>query len=236
MVSLPSVPRIGRAQQPDTVLALEGFLQEDDQTSAWTLVVPLSVQAFHIRTFTFALTGHPERWRDLRNLYVTTKGRVSRVGDPDAPHLSLAADDMQEATPPGTVAHTFDRGVGMRSRGTLSVVPDQFAWQDAKGRSTGVNPLVLYTMLNERIGAIEVIRPTDLKFCLRVSNRDHVTTWDTTFVLERMEALRFETQAAAFREGVQLPRFAARQPGHYAVEAGICEDEEFNLTAEFDVQ
>jgi len=235
-MSLLLVPRLGRAQQPDTVLALEGFLQEDDQTSAWTLVVPLSVLAFHIRTFTFALTGHPERWRDLRNLYVTTKGRVSRVGDPDAPHLSLAPDDMREATPPGTVDHSFDRGVGMRSRATLSVVPDEFAWQDAKDRGTGVNPLVLYTMLNERSGAIEIIRPTDLNFCVRVSNRDHVVTWDTTFLLEHTDARRFETQAGAFREGVQLPRFAARQPGHYTVQAGVCEDEEFNLTAEFDVQ
>ena len=233
---LLSVGRLARAQQVDTTLGLEGFLQEDDQTAAWTLVVPVSVAAFHIRTFTFSLAGPAESWRDLRNLYVAVTGRVSRLGDPGAPHLSLLVQDVHEATPPGTVTQTFDRGIGMRSQGTLAVIPDRFHWTDARGHSTGVNPLVLYTLLHERIGAVEVIRPTDLNFCLRVTNADGVVTWDTTFVLARTDARRFETQAAAFREGVQLPLGAARLPGHYTVDAGVCEAPTFNMTAGFDVQ
>ena len=225
-----------QAQQPDSAVSLEGFLQQDEGTSAWTLVVPLSIEAFHVRTFALTLVGKAEHWRDLRNLYVAVRGRVSRTGASEAPALGLAVQEIRETSPPGTNARTVDHGVGMRTRVTLSVIPDHFTWEDARGRPTGVNPLVLYTVLNERIGGIVVMQPTDLNFCVRVARPNGIATWDSTFPMPPTDARRFARESEVLREGIQLPRTAAMKTGHYVVRAGVCEAEPYALTADFDVQ
>jgi hypothetical protein len=234
VVLLLALGPLAASAQADTTLTVEGFLQADDQGGGWTLVVPASITAFHVRTFTLPLAPPAGRWHDLRNFYVAAHGRVSRTADP-TPQLVLAVEDMRETTPPGTVDRVFDGGLGLRSRATLSVVPNRFAWEDAHGRPSGVNPLVLYTMVSERANGVEVIRPAEAEFCVRVFNAQSVPTWDTTFLMERTDARRFEPEGGSFREGVQLPRIAARTPGHYTLLAGVCETATFNLRAAFDV-
>jgi len=51
------------------------------------------------------------------------------------------------------------------------------------------------------------------------------------------DARRFTLQhAGVFRDGVQLPEEAAARPGHYFAHIGICDVDDYDITAEFDVQ
>ena len=221
----------------DTTLTVEGFLQNDEQFNLWTIVVPLPLQVLGVRTFVLPLVGKTDRWSRYRNEYVAARGRVAPVPGGGAPGIGIDVDKMSARLPPRTSHRTVDHGMTLHADVTLSVIPDRFAWRDAAGAATGVNPMALYAITNRRQTPILFMLPTNNFLCISVSDTEHGEHWDSTTKVLNPDARRFAVQRGGiFRDAIRLPADAAPRPGRYIAHVGICDVDDYDITTEFDVQ
>jgi hypothetical protein len=222
----------------DTMVAVQGFLQQDDQVGTWTIVVPLPLEVLGTRTFVLPLVGKPERWSRYVNRYIEARGRITRLPERGHPGIGMEIDKAQEIEPPGTVRTTVDHGVTLHADVTLSAIPNRFRWRDANGNETGVNPLLLYVILNRRDSPILFILPTKDLLCVSVKSvKDDVILWDSTTHAVSPDARRFAVQRAGrFRDAIHLPEAAASRPGRYRASVGICAVDDYDIAVEFEVQ
>ena len=226
------------AQEPvDTALTIQGFLQRDNEVDVWTIVVPLPVQVLGTRTYVMPVVGKPERWGRYVNRYIEASGRVTRLPERGNPGIGMEVEKAKELEPPGTARATVDRGLTLHADITLSVVPNRFAWRDSAGTSTGVNPMLVYTILNRRAAPIFFVLPTRRFLCLTVKSAEGIAVWDTTTLVLSPDARRFTMQRGGlFRDAIHFPEDAATRPGHYFAHVGICDVDDYDITAEFDVR
>ncbi len=226
------------AQEPvDTALTIQGFLQRDNEVDVWTIVVPLPVQVLGTRTYVMPVVGKPERWGRYVNRYIEASGRVTRLPERGNPGIGMEVEKAKELEPPGTARATVDRGLTLHADITLSVVPNRFAWRDSAGTSTGVNPMLVYTILNRRAAPIFFVLPTRRFLCLTVKSAEGIAVWDTTTLVLSPDARRFTMQRGGlFRDAIRFPEDAATRPGHYFAHVGICDVDDYDITAEFDVR
>lgn len=223
-------PRFAPAQQPaDTTTVLQGFLQANGSTG-WVIVPPLAVEALGRRTFVVPLAGEGGRWRKFASRFVEASGHLGRNADT----LVLDAQHMKEVDPARTAHATYDRGVTRHARISLSVIPNRIAWSDSSGRSTGVNPTVLYVIKNERTAPIYIVLSTNDLICLTVQG--NASAWDTTTFAPVPNYHRFVIQhGGEFRQALQLPPDAAPRPGRYMARIGICQLDDYDVSTEFAV-
>jgi hypothetical protein len=220
-----------------TTLTVEGFLQNDHQFDLWTIVLPLPLQTLGVRTFVLPLVGGAGRWSPLRDRYVAAHGRVSHVASGGTPGIAFTVDAMREREPPGIVRVSVDRTTTRHATVTLSVIPNRFGWQDTQGNESGVNPVLLYTITNRRETPIFFVLPSSDFLCVSVRSATDGFGWDSTTHVLNPDARRFAVQrGGGFRDVIQLPHDAATRPGRYRARIGICAVEDFDVTAEFDVQ
>jgi hypothetical protein len=232
---LPAAPPplvVAQAPATDTASTVQGFVQEDPTTGAITIVTPLPVTAFEHSSYVVKLTTRTDKWSRFNGQFVEASGRLGR--DP-AGALLLAADAMKSVDPPGTAHRVYNSGYTVRVKLALSVIPNRFAWlQD--GRSTGVNPTVVYTIRNTRSDPMIIVLQTDDLVCMSVQQAG-ITIWDSTTLAPRPNHRRFVFQHGGdFRELFQLPRRAAPGPGRYTLRIGICQVDDYDMALDFVVQ
>jgi hypothetical protein len=224
-------------QAADTSLTVEGFLQNDEQFDLWTIVAPLPLHALGVQTFVLPLVGKPGRWSRYRNEYVEARGRVARVPEGGTPGIGIDVEHMSARVPPRTSHRTVDHGLTLHADVTLSVVPDRFAWRDEQGGETGVNPIALFTITNRRQTPILFMLPTNNFLCISVGDTKGGGHWDSTTKVLNPDARRFAVQRGGIlRDAIRLPADAAPRPGRYVARVGICDVDDYDITAEFDVQ
>jgi hypothetical protein len=227
-----------RAQQaPDTTLTVEGFLQNDEQVDLWTIVTPLPVQVLGVRTYVLQVVGKADRWSRFRNQYVGARGRVASLPSGGSPGIGIEVETMEARIPRRTARLSVDRGVTFHADVTLSVIPDRFAWRDAQGASTGVNPMLLYTITNHREAPIFFVLPTSAFVCVSLTDSTGGVHWDSTTHVVSPDARRFAVQRGGMlREAINFPEAAAGRRGHYLAHVRICDIGGYDLAAEFDVE
>jgi len=227
-----------RPQQPvDTTVTLQGFLQQDNEVRLWTIVVPLPLEVLGTRTYVVPLAGKPERWSRFLNRYIEASGRVMRLPDGGTPGVGMEVERAKFVDPPGTTRATIDHGMTMQANITLSVVPNRFAWRDSTRSPTGVNPLLLYTILNRRATPIFFVPTANRFLCVTFRSAEGIRIWDTTTSVPSPDARRYTMQGGGlFRGAVHFPEAAASRPGHYYARVGVCDVDDYNITAEFDVR
>jgi len=225
-------------QQPvDTALTIQGFLQRDNEFGQWTIVVPLPLRVLGQQTYVVPVVGKPERWSRYLNRFIEAKGTVTRLPERGNPSIGMEVEDAKELDPPGTARTTVDRGLTLHADVTLSVIPDRFSWKDANGDPTGVNPVFVYSILNRRAAPIYFLLPSNRFLCVTVKTSDGVSVWDTTTVVPSPDARRFTMQRGGrFRDAIHFPQDAAARPGHYFAHVGVCDVDDYDITAEFDVR
>jgi hypothetical protein len=232
-----SAPTTAPQQPVDTALTVQGFLQQDDVVGIWTIVVPLALDVLGTRTYVVPVVGKPERWSRFRNRYIEASGRVTRLPERGNPGIGIEVDKAKSVEPPGTARATVDHGLTLHADITLSVVPHRFAWRDSAGSPTGVNPLFVYTIQNRRAAPIFFLLPTRRFLCLEVKSAEGITLWDSTTLVPSPDARRFTMQRGGlFRDAIHFPQDAASRPGHYFAHVGICDVDDYDITAEFDVR
>lgn len=229
---------LAAAQAVDTTVTVQGFLQEDAQVGVWTIVAPLPVQVLGSRTYVLPVVGKPERWSRFVNRYIQANGRVTRIPERGNPPVGLEIDEAEEVDPPGTRHVTVEHGTSLRADVTLSVIPNRFRWRDANGEETGVNPIVLYTIVNRRSTPIFFFLPNNDLLCVTTRFAgDNVWLWDSTTQVVNPDARRFSLQRAGiFRDQIRLPPDAAPRRGRYEVRVGICAIDDYDVSTEFEIQ
>jgi len=221
----------------DTALTIQGFLQRDNEVGLWTIVVPLPVRVLGAQTYVVPVVGKPERWAKYLNRYIKASGRVTRLPERGNPAIGMEVEEAKELEPPGTARATVDHGMTLHADITLSVVPNRFAWRDSAGSPTGVNPVLVYTILNRRAAPIFFVLPTRRFLCLTVKSAEGTRVWDTTTLVPSPDARRFTMQRGGlFRDAIHFPEDAASRKGHYFAHVGICDVDDYDITAEFDVR
>jgi hypothetical protein len=224
-------------QAADTTLTVEGFLQNDEQFDLWTIVAPLPLQALGVQTFVLPVVGKAGRWSRYRNEYVEARGRVARVPGGGTPGIGIDVENMSARVPPRTTHRTVDHGLTLHADVTLAVIPDRFAWRDAQGGETGVNPIALLTITNRRQAPILFLLRTNDFLCISVTGTQSGFHWDSTTKVMNPDARRFAVQRGGiFRDAIRLPVDAAPRSGRYVARIGICDVDDYDITAEFDVQ
>ncbi len=232
-----NAPLMAAQQSVDTTLTIQGFLQRDNDVGVWTMVVPLPLQVLGTQTYVVPVVGKPERWGKYLNRYIEASGRVTRLPERGTPGIGMEVETAKELEPPGTARATVDHGMTLHADITLSVVPNRFAWRDSAGTPTGVNPMLVYTILNRRAAPIFFVLPTRRFLCLTVKSAEGVAVWDTTTLVASPDARRFTMQRGGlFRDAIHFPEDAASRKGHYFAHVGICDVDDYDITAEFDVR
>ena len=229
---------LASAQAVDTTVTAQGFLQRDDQVGLWTIVVPLPLRALGHRTYVVPVVGNADRWSKFVNHYIEATGRVTSIPERGDPPIGMEIEKAKDVEPPGTGHATVDRGMTLHADVSLSVIPNRFSWRDANGSDTGVNPIVLYSILNRRASPIYFVLPNNNFLCITVkSAKDNIKTWDSTTQVPDPDARRFAVQRAGiFRDQIHLPRDAAPRPGRYVAVVGICAVDDYDVSAEFEIQ
>jgi len=226
-----------RAQAtPDSGVIVHGFLQRDPD-DGWTIVVPQPFEAGGVRTFVLQIQGKPSRWSRFLDRYVEATGRVP-LTPPGAARelLSIVVEEMKEVEPPGTAHKMLDRDLTLHADITLAVIPNRIAWTDRSGRPTGVNPVLLYSVRNQRQAPIAFRLPTNDLLCATVLTDEGVTRWEHTTQARPPDPRRFVvTRGGAYRDAVQLPQDAAPKPGRYVARVGVCQVDGYDVTVEFEV-
>jgi len=226
------------AQGPvDTALTIQGFLQRDNEFGQWTIVVPLPLRVLGTQTYVVPVVGKPERWSRYLNRYIEASGRVTRLPERENPSIGMEVEKAQELDPPGTARATVDKGVTLHADITLSVIPNRFGWKDATGNPTGVNPILVYSIHNRRAAPIYFVLQTNRFLCITVKTHEGIRVWDTTTMVPSPDVRRFTMQRGGrFRDAIHFPEVAASRPGHYYAHVGICDVDDYDITAEFDVR
>lgn len=224
-------------QAVDTALTIQGFLQRDNEFGQWTIVVPLALRVLGQQTYVVPVVGKPERWSRYLNRYIEARGTVTRLPERGNPGIGMEVEDAKELDPPGTARASVDKGMTLHADVTLSVIPDRFSWKDANGEPTGVNPVFIYSILNRRAAPIYFLLPANRFLCVTVKTSDGVRVWDTTTMVPSPDARRFTMQRGGrFRDAIQFSQDAAARPGHYFAHVGVCDVDDYDITAEFDVR
>jgi len=100
-----------------------------------------------------------------------------------------------------------------------------------------VNPVFVYSILNRRARADLLPAPVEPLPGVTVKTSDGVRVWDTTTVVPSPDARRFTMQRGGrFRDAIHFPQDAAARPGHYFARVGVCDVDDYDITAEFDVR
>lgn len=221
----------------DTALTIQGFLQRDNDVGIWTIVVPLPLHVLGTRTYVVPVVGKPERWGRYVNRYIEASGRVTRLPERGNPSIGMEVEQAKELEPPGTARASVDHGLTFHADILLSVVPNRFSWRDSTGNATGVNPTLVYTILNRRSAPIFFVLPSNRFLCVAVKSSEGIRVWDTTTIVPSPDARRFTMQRGGFfRDAIHFPEDAASRPGHYYAHVGICDVDDYDITAEFDVR
>src|SRR5207247_662345 len=64
-----------------------------------------------------------------------------------------------------------------------------------------------------------------------------IDVWDTTTIVPSPDARRFTMQRGGrFRDAIHFPEDAASRRGHYFAHVGVCDVDDYDITAEFDVR
>jgi hypothetical protein len=236
-VLFPTATPAATQQAVDTTLAVQGFLQQDDEFGIWTIVVPLPLQVLGTRTFVLPVVGKGNRWSRYRNRYIEATGQVTRLPERGDPGIGMEIAKAKEIEPPGTARSTVDHGITLHADVSLSVIPNRFRWHDDTGNETGVNPMLLYTIVNRRTAPIFFFLPKDDFLCVTITPAKESAGWDSTTHVKNPDGRRFAVQrAGGFRDAIHFPMDAAPRPGRYLAHVGICAVDDYDVTAEFQVQ
>lgn len=219
----------------DVSITVRGFLRFGGSPPGWILVLPEPVALPGYRTSVLTVTGDPARWTRFRDRYVEVGGRASRP--PGSPTAALALDRVHDAEPAGTVRRDIQPSLTRAARLIFSIVPSRFAWRTAEGQPTGVQPVLVYSIVNHGQTSLEFMLPSNELVCIAVTPEWGAAGWEHTTQAPAPTPQRIVIElGSVYRETVTIPEAAARAPGRYTVRATLCGVADYVMETEFEVR
>lgn len=147
-----------------------------------------------------------------------------------APHCLQCSNP----SPEGQVRKRLEGGKVMI---TIAVKPPVIVWNDDRDQSTGLEPVVVYRVTNQKSSPLEFRFPTSARVCAKVS-RNGKETW----LFPMPDEGRKPSAAAltippgkSFGVSVELSAKATQPHGQYSVTGGLCGYPAYQLTVGFTV-
>ena len=229
-MSLP-VRSVGQARQ-DTAVTVRGFLEPAD-SGGWGLLLPDPLVVEGRRANWLTARGDDARWRRLEHQFVTAIGQVA-LGPADA---VIQVERLEEVEPEGLRRATVHLSFNQMAVVTLAAIPNHFTWRLSDGGASGVQPLLMYTILNHGLTEIDFMLPTNEVLCARVRHTTDRTWWRKSLPGPTRNPERIMIRlGGVYRQFVSIPPEAAPGPGRYLAHVTLCGIADYGVEAEFEVR
>lgn len=226
------VIRSGCQAVPDTVLTARGFLERADSGGGWSLLLPQPVTVAGRRVNLLAASGNDARWGQMQDRFVEASGRVE-VGPTQA---AIRVESVREIQPDGMSRATVNLSFNQNAVVTLAAIPNRFVWQLPDGRPSGVQPLLMYTILNHGQTELEFLLTTNEVVCATVRKQGDQDAWRTSLPGRTQNRERIVIRLGGiYRRFVPVPPEAAPRPGHYIARVTLCGVADYVVETQFEV-
>jgi hypothetical protein len=215
----------------DTVVTVRGFLESAD-SGGWRLLLPEPLVVGGRRVNLLTARGDDARWRRLEHHYVRGVGRA----DFAPAHAVIDIDRLQEAQPDGLGRAVVNLSFNQTAVVTLAAIPTRFAWRLPDGQASGVQPLLMYTILNHGQTELDFMLPTNELLCARVGRPGEEAGWRTSLPGPTRNQQRIVIRlGGVYRHFVPIPAEAAPRPGRYVAHVTLCAVAAYGVETQFDV-
>jgi len=229
---LACVAAPGAGQGSDTAVTVRGFLEPAD-SGGWHLILPQPVEVEGRRVNLLVARGDDRRFPRLQDRFVRAAGRV--VFGPGAPALEITA--MSEIVPDGTARSTIHPSFNQSAVLTLAAIPNAFSWRLADGRPSGVQPLLMYTILNHGQTELDFVFRTNDLLCVDVREAAGREEWHTTVPAPTHNQERIVIRlGGVYRHFIPITPEAAPRPSRYVARVTLCGVADYAVETPFDVR
>lgn len=217
---------------PDTAVTVFGFVERAD-SGGWRLLLPQPLTVAGRRTNVVSVRGDAAPWTRLQDRFVRAAGRVTPY--PGGPVLAVA--DVRETEPDGTGRTDVHLSFNQSAVVKLSAVPNPIVWRLADGQPSGVQPLLMYSILNHGQTPIEFMFQTNDVLCVEVRGQSSAEPWRTSLPAPTLNQERIVIRlGGVYRHVVAIPPEAAPAPGRYTARVTMCGVPEYAAETTFEVR
>jgi hypothetical protein len=217
--------------RPDTAVTVHGFLESAD-SGGWGLVLPDPLVVDGRRVNLLTARGDDARWPRMRHRFVRAVGRVELA----SAKALMQVERLQEAEPEGARRATVHLSFNQTAVVMLAAIPNRFAWRLSDGRGSGVQPMLMYTILNHGQTEIDFRLPTNEILCARVRRAGDAEGWSTALPSPTHNQERIVIRlGGVYRHFVPIPPEAAPAPGRYVAHVTLCGIADYGVETPFEV-
>jgi hypothetical protein len=202
----------------DTSITAEGFV-ERTEAGVWAIMLPQPLTLGGRRVNLLTARGNVGPYARLQDRYVKAIGRVWLA--PDEAAFEVA--HLEEVQPDGTGRSEIHPSFNQSAIITLSAIPNRFAWRLPDGQSSGVQPLLVYGILNHGQSELDFLFRTNDVVCVEVRPRNGGEPWQITLPAPTRNQERITVRlGGVYRQYIPLPADAAPKPGRYTARVTLC--------------
>lgn len=163
--------------------------------------------------------GNTGPYPKLQDRYVKAVGRV-RLAPEEA---AFEAAHVQEVEPEGTGRSEIHPSFNQSAIITLSAIPNRFVWRLPGGQSSGVQPLLMYTILNHGQSELDFLFRTNDVLCVEVRPEGGGESWQLSLPAPTRSRERIVIRlGGVYRQFIPVPADAAPTPGRYTARVTLC--------------
>lgn len=202
----------------DTTITAEGFVERTD-SGDWEIMLPQPLTLAGRRVNLLIARGNVGPYPRLQDRYVKAVGRV-RLAPEEA---AFDAAHLEEVEPEGTGRSEIHPSFNQSAIITLSAIPNRFAWRLPDGQSSGVQPLLMYTVLNHGQSELNFLFQTNDVLCVYVLPQGEGMPWQISLPAPTRDRERIVIRlGGVYRQFIPLPADAMPRPGRYTARVTLC--------------
>jgi hypothetical protein len=177
--------------------------------------------------------GNTGPYSKLQDRYVKAVGRV-RVAPAET---AFEATHVQEVEPEGTGRTEIHPSFNQSAIITLSAIPNRFVWRLPDGQSSGVQPLLMYTILNHGQSELDFMFRTNEVLCVEVRPQGGGESWRLALPAPTRSQEQIVIRlGGVYRQFIPVPADAAPTPGRYTARVTLCGIADYTAETQLVVQ
>ena len=226
----------GQAARDTTVTVLGIVKSEAKGSSGWGLFLPAPLVVRGARLNWLVIEGEVRNIDNYRDRFVEMSAPV-RLRSDSTGHVvaALVEPRLKERDPQAIVRRTVQLSVTQRATVSLAVEPSRFAWHDSTGGPSGVQPMLLFAVVNHGDIPIRAFFSRNEVFCVHVQSLEPALV-DTAWAVLRQGVPYFSIRMGDRYFGViELPPTAAPRRGRYRIRVELCARSEYGADLTFEV-
>ena len=238
LLATATLPGWLRAQVPaDTAVTVMGIVRETaDGPVRWGLMLPVPLVLHGVRFAWLQIEGASAAVAGHQDQFVRASGLVRLGHDPAGASVAVLAEPrLEDRNPPHSVNRIVQPSLTQRAAVSLAVEPPRWAWDDTSGAASGVQPVALFSVLNNSDVPIRVFFSGNEVICVRVRSLQPYVADTTWSILQPGVPSSSIRMGQRYRGIIELPRAATPRPGRYRLRVELCAAREYAAELQFEV-